>query len=317
MAADNTKLLKDLSQKLDTVVEISREAKSQGDAIQDLVQDLNMISNSAVLSLQDELELENVHVDGRDVRELLILVLKNIRNFNYSLRQLEGFKDLVQELNIVTNSAMFSLQDELEAEGMHLDGREVRSLLISSFKNLENFNYFLNQLECFRDLAREAEIMSNTVVKSLHEELELANVHVDGREVREMIVHFLKNIKNINAAMSQLEAFTELGRETTVTAQKLIMDFTHKASELEQKGYFEHGWNAMQAMDKFLEHLPRDALKNMEAAAPELAKLTAEMSDPKEIAGIRKLIQKRKLLVPALAAAWLIPVALLVANLFV
>jgi hypothetical protein len=32
---------------------------------------------------------------------------------------------------------------------------------------------------------------------------------------------------------------------------------------------------------------------------------------------MRKLVQNRKLLIPGLAAAWLIPVALLVANLFV
>jgi hypothetical protein len=201
MATDNTQLLEELNRKLDAVAEISREAKAQGEAIQDLLQDLSLVSNSAVFSLHETLDLENVHVDGRDVRELMVLTLKNIRNFN--------------------------------------------------------------------------------------------------------------------AALSQLEAITELGRETSSTGQKLIMDFSRRVGELEEKGYFEHGQKAIQAMDSLVRNLPGDTFERMENAAPELAKLTDELSDPREIARMRKLVQNRKLLIPGLAAAWLIPVALLVANLFV
>jgi hypothetical protein len=201
MATDNTQLLEELNRKLDAVAEISKEAKAQGEAIQDLLQDLSLVSNSAVFSLHETLDLENVHVDGRDVRELMVLTLKNIRNFN--------------------------------------------------------------------------------------------------------------------AALSQLEAITELGRETSSTGQKLIMDFSRRVGELEEKGYFEHGQKAIQAMDSLVQNLPRDTFERMENAAPELAKLTDELSDPREIARMRKLVQNRKLLIPGLAAAWLIPVALLVANLFV
>jgi hypothetical protein len=127
----------------------------------------------------------------------------------------------------------------------------------------------------------------------------------------------LKNIRNFNAALSQLEAITELGRETSSTGQKLIMDFSRQVGILEQKGYFEHGQKAIQAMDSLVQNLPRDTFVRMENAAPELAKLTDELSDPRKIARMRKLVQNRKLLIPGLAAAWLIPVALLVANLFV
>jgi hypothetical protein len=192
--------MEELSRKLDTVVAISKQAKMQGDAIQDLIQDLNLVSNSAVLSLQDELELENVHLDGRDVRELAVLVLKNLRSFKI--------------------------------------------------------------------------------------------------------------------ALSQLEAVTELGQETAATVQKLIMDLSRQVEELENKGYFEHGRKALQALDQLVQHLPRQTFENLEAAAPELAKLTGEMTEAREIAFVRKLVQNRKLLMASAALAWLIPVALLVANLF-
>jgi len=201
MTTDHIQVLEDLSRKLDAVVEISQKAKAQEEVIQDLVRDLYVVSNSAVFSLQDVLDLENVQVDGRDVREFLILTLKNLRNFN--------------------------------------------------------------------------------------------------------------------AALSQLEAMTELGRETASTTQKLVMDFIQQVGELERKGYFEHGHKAAQAMDTFIQNLPRDTFQKMEAAAPELAQLADELSNPEEISNLRRLLQKRKLLVPAAVAAWVIPVALLVANLFV
>ena len=201
MSTDHVHVLEDLSRKLDAVVEISQRAKVQEEAIQDLVRDLYVVSNSAVFSLQDVLDLENVQVDGRDVREFLILTLKNLRNFN--------------------------------------------------------------------------------------------------------------------TALSQLEAITELGRETASTTQKLVMNFIQQVGELERKGYFEHARKAGQAMDTFIQNLPRDTFEKMEAAAPELARLAEELSNPEEISKVRRLLQKRKLLVSAAVAAWVIPVALLVANLFV
>jgi hypothetical protein len=201
MTTDHNQVLEDLSRKLDAVVEISQKAKAQEEAIQDLVRDLYVVSNSAVFSLQDVLDLENVQVDGRDVREFLILTLKNLRNFN--------------------------------------------------------------------------------------------------------------------TALSQLEAITELGRETASTTQKLVMNFIQQVGQLESKGYFEHGRKAAQAMDTFIQNLPRDTFQKMEAAAPELAKLAEELSNPEEISKVRRLLQKRKMLASALMAAWIIPVALLVANLFV
>ncbi len=175
----------------------------------------------------------------------------------------------------------------------------------------------LNQGDVIRDLVRDLNIVNNSAMHSLQKELELANVHVDGREVRELFILFLKNIHNINAALQQMEAFTELGRETTITGQNLIKDLIERAEELERKGYFEHGQKAVRAVDKFLENLPQETFERLETAAPELARLTAELSDPGQISGCRKMIQKRKFLVPAAIAAWLIPVGLLVAILFV
>ncbi|MEF8824062.1 MAG: hypothetical protein V5A14_04195 [Desulfohalobiaceae bacterium] len=215
MTEESTLTLQELSQKLDTVVDISREARKQGEVLQDLVRDLNLVSNTALESLQEELELENVQLDGRDVRELLVLILKNIHNFNYTLRQLESVKDLVQELNKVSNSAIMKLQEELDAWNLDVDGQDVREMLALMLQN--------------------------------------------GKSFKQMAV----------------------------------------------------------AMDQFLRNLPEGSLERFQSAAPELAEMTAEIASPENVSGLRGLVKKRKLLVPALAIAWIIPVALLLINLAV
>ncbi len=215
MTEESTLTLQELSQKLDTVVDFSREAQKQGEVLQDLVRDLNLVSNTALESLQEELELENVQVDGRDVRELLVLILKNIHNFNYTLRQLESVKDLVQELNKVSNSAIMKLQEELDAWNLEVDGQDVREMLALMLQN--------------------------------------------GRSFKQMAT----------------------------------------------------------VMDQFLRNLPEGSLERFQSAAPELAEMTAEIAAPENVSGLRRLVKKRKLLVPALAIAWIIPVALLLINLAV
>ncbi len=95
----------------------------------------------------------------------------------------------------------------------------------------------------------------------------------------ELVVRTVKNIQNFNTALNQLKAIAKLGRETAVTGQKLIMGFSRRVSELEQKGYFEHGEKALRAMDSLVRNLPRDTFEKVEAAAPELAGLAEELSD--------------------------------------
>jgi hypothetical protein len=97
----------------------------------------------------------------------------------------------------------------------------------------------------------------------------------------------------------------------------LIMDFTAHAAILEQKGYMKLSRQAMEVLDKFIQNIPEDTMQKLEESAPELARMTSELADAKMIAQGCKLLKKRRMLIPVVAAAWLIPVALLVANLFI
>ncbi len=165
--------------------------------------------------------------------------------------------------------------------------------------------------EMTQDLARDLNIVGNAAMFSLQEELELENVKVDGRELRQMLILFLKNIHNINYAMRQLEAVAELGKESYDTLRGLMMDYIEKATEWEQKGYFRSAQQSVDIMAKMYEAMPKDTLDRLEKSAPDIGALLADLADPAMIKQTRQLIRFQKILIPALAVAWIVPVGML------
>jgi|GEM_PF-2575902 len=170
---------------------------------------------------------------------------------------------------------------------------------------------------CVEDLVKDINHVGNSALFSLQEELELENVKVDGRDLKEMMVLFMKNIKNLNTTLRQMDALTDFWQETGRVMSSLILDFTAHAAILEQKGYMKLSRQAMEVLDKFIQNIPENTMHKLEEAAPELARITSELAEPGLINQGCNLLKKRNMLIPALAAAWLIPVALLVANLFI
>ena len=165
--------------------------------------------------------------------------------------------------------------------------------------------------EMTQDLARDLNIVGNAAMFSLQEELELENVKVDGRELRQMLILFLKNIHNINYAMRQLEAVAELGKESYDTLRGLMVDYIEKATEWERQGYFRSAAQTVDIMAKMYETMPKETLDRLEKSTPEIAALLADLADPEMIKQTRQLIRFQKILIPALAVAWIVPVGML------
>jgi hypothetical protein len=166
--------------------------------------------------------------------------------------------------------------------------------------------------EMTQDLVRDLNIVGNAAMFSLQEELELENVHVDGRELRQLMILFLKNLHNFNYALRQFEALAELGQESYGTLRGLLMDYIEQATVWEQKGYFKSASKAVDVLARMHETMPRDTLTRLEASAPEIVGLMSDLADPGLLRQTRQLLRMQKYLLPALALAWIVPVGLLV-----
>lgn len=166
--------------------------------------------------------------------------------------------------------------------------------------------------EMTQDLVRDLNIVGNAAMFSLQEELELENVHVDGRELRQLMILFLKNLHNFNYALRQFEALAELGQESYGTLRGLLMDYIEQATVWEQKGYFKSASKAVDVLARMHETMPKDTLHRLEASAPEIVGLMSDLADPGLLRQTRQLLRMQKYLLPALALAWIVPVGLLV-----
>lgn len=166
--------------------------------------------------------------------------------------------------------------------------------------------------EMTQDLFKDLNIVGNAAMFSLQEELELENVHVDGRELRQLMILFLKNLHNFNYALRQFEALAELGQESYGTMRGMLMDYIEHATVWEQKGYFQTASKAVDILSRMHESMPRDTLDRLEASAPEIIGLMSDLADPVLLRQTRQLLGMQKYLLPALALAWIVPVALLV-----
>jgi hypothetical protein len=165
--------------------------------------------------------------------------------------------------------------------------------------------------EMTQDLVRDLNIVGNAAMFSLQEELELENVHVDGRELRQLMILFLKNLHNFNYALRQFEALAELGQESYGTLRGLLMDYIEQATVWEHKGYFKSASKAVDVLARMHETMPKDTLHRLEASAPEIVGLMSDLADPGLLRQTRQLLRMQKYLLPALALAWCVPVGLL------
>lgn len=194
------------------------------------------------------------------------------------------------------------------------DLKVLQDKLDQALLQLEDFS---RKQELVQDLLKDMNLIGNSALFSLQEEMELENVSVEGRDLKEMLLLLMKNIQNINNILRQMDAMTDLGQETGYIMRSLVMDFTQKTEQLEQKGYFQLSRQALSALDSYVQHLPAQTMQNLQQAAPQLADLTGQLADPGLLARGSRLLKMRGLLVPGLCLAWAIPVALLLLNLFV
>ena len=166
--------------------------------------------------------------------------------------------------------------------------------------------------DMIQDLFKDLNIAGNAAMFSLQEELELENVHVDGRDLRQLMILFLKNLHNFNYALRQFEALAELGKESYGTMRGMLMDYIEHATVWEQKGYFKSASKAVDVLARMHESMPRDTLDRLEASAPEIVGLISDLADPAFLRQTRQLLRMQKYLVPVLALAWCVPVVLLI-----
>ncbi len=126
---------------------------------------------------------------------------------------------------------------------------------------------FVNQQklksDVVEDLIQDVSIVGKDVYDSTVAELENQAVEIDPEELKILGIKFLKNIENFSLMMNMFESVVDFIKDASPIANEMIIDFTKKLSEFENKGYFEFFGEAANIMDNIVTHYTKDDVKHL------------------------------------------------------
>ncbi len=117
-----------------------------------------------------------------------------------------------------------------------------------------------NQLE---DLMSDISLVGKDIYDSAVEELDKSMVEIDPDQVKGLMLKILRNIDNFNTFMDTFESLNDLVRDVSPIAMEVIIDFSKKLNELDQKGYFEFFAEAGKIFDAIITNYSPEDVKGL------------------------------------------------------
>lgn len=126
----------DLNRKMDLMLELLAKQQQRSEVVEDLVEDLNIVVKDAFQTAVDELAVQNIKIDGEDVRYLVFKLLRNVKTFGELFDMLESLMDFLHDIGPVVHDAGIAFTktlDDLDRKG-YFDYFRQLGLLAADFK---------------------------------------------------------------------------------------------------------------------------------------------------------------------------------------
>ncbi|WP_321368663.1 DUF1641 domain-containing protein [uncultured Draconibacterium sp.] len=113
------------------------------------------------------------------------------------------------------------------------------------------------------DLIADLSIVGKDMYDTAVEDLDNRMVHLDLDEVKGLMLRVLRNIDNMNKFLELFESMTDLIKDASPILNEVIIDFSKKLHELDQKGYIEFFSEAGKIFDNIIIHYKPDDVKEL------------------------------------------------------
>ncbi len=117
-----------------------------------------------------------------------------------------------------------------------------------------------NELE---DLVADVSIVGKDMYDSAVEDLDNRMVNLDLDQVKGLMLRVLRNIDNMNSALEMFESVNDLIKDVSPIFNEVIIDFTKKMNEFDQKGYFEFIAEAGSIFDNLITHYSPEDVREL------------------------------------------------------
>lgn len=126
---------------------------------------------------------------------------------------------------------------------------------------LEYVNQQRLKAEAVEDLIADASIIGKDIYHSTVTSLEEQQVELQPDELRNLAVTMLRNVQNFNVILGTFESAVDLMKDLGPIANELIIDFTKKMAEFEEKGYFDFLRESMNIVDNIVTGFSKEDVK--------------------------------------------------------
>jgi len=123
---------------------------------------------------------------------------------------------------------------------------------------LEHVNQQRLKSEAIEDLINDVSIVGKDIYDSTVSELDNRAIEIDPEELTLLGIKFLKNLKNFNNVLTMFESAADFVQDAGPIANEMIIDFTKKLNEVEEKGYFEFFKEATKIIDNIVTSFSTD-----------------------------------------------------------
>lgn len=117
-----------------------------------------------------------------------------------------------------------------------------------------------NQLE---DLVADVSIVGKDIYDTAVEELDNRMVNLDLDQVKCLVLRVLRNIDNMNKFLEMFESMNDFIKDASPIFNEVIIDFTKKMQEFDEKGYFEFFAEAGKIFDNIVTHYKPEDVREL------------------------------------------------------
>ena len=141
-----------------------------------------------------------------------------------------------------------------------------------------------NQLE---DLVADVSIVGKDMYDSTVEELDNRMVNLDIDQVKCLVLRVLRNVENMNKFLELFESMNDLMKDAGPIFNEVIIDFTKKMNELDQKGYFEFFAEAGNIFDNIISHYKPEDVRELSDNIVNIMETVRSATQPEMMAAIK------------------------------
>ncbi|MDO9511566.1 MAG: DUF1641 domain-containing protein [Bacteroidales bacterium] len=156
---------------------------------------------------------------------------------------------------------------------------------------LEYVNQQRLQSSKMEDLVSDLSIVGKSIYQYAESELENRMVEINPDEIMSLGLRLLRNIQNINRFLETFESMMDFLKDAGPVANEMIITYTQKLHEFDQKGYFEFFAESTRILDNVVSHYKPEDVKSLADNIVTIIETVRSLTQPEMMTAVNNAVK--------------------------